>query len=111
MGGEAPQNKMKTQNLSPPKEHPDEEHSNKDPGDPVETGYKGDCQEDYLVILGFDFEKLYPSLRDMMAARAVYKAMEETEIEFGSVNYKDACKYISFNWSEAKLPAVTSGGS
>ena len=48
---------MKTQNLSPPKEHPDEEHSNKDQGDPVETGDKGDCQEEDLVVLGFDFEK------------------------------------------------------
>ena len=39
----------------------------------------------------------------MMAARAVYKAMEETEIEFGYVNYKETCKYISSNWSEAQV--------
>ena len=52
-----------------------------------------------MLIVGSDVEALYPSLEDIEVAEIIYKAVLESSVEFDSIDYREAVKYISMNWS------------
>ena len=66
---------------------------------------QGGCQETEgePVIVGFDFVSLYPSLEAEMAAKEAHDAVMLSTLEFSGVNFKEGCKYIAANSSEASV--------
>ena len=40
-------------------------------------------------MIGFDFVQLYPNIEAEEAAKAAYEAVMVSDLEFGSVNYKE----------------------
>jgi hypothetical protein len=59
-------------------------------------------QSEELVVVGSDVVSLYPSLTDIEVAVICYNAIMESNISFGSINYRQARMYLAMHMTEAE---------
>ena len=48
-----------------------------------------------MVVVGADVEALYPSLEAIEVANIVFRAVQESDVEFEGIDYMEICKYIT----------------
>ena len=60
---------------------------------------EAECQDKTQepVLIGFNFVQLYPNIEAEEAAKDAYEAMMVSDLEYGSVNYKEGCRYKAAN--------------
>jgi hypothetical protein len=54
-----------------------------------------------MVVVGADVEALFPSLEAVEVANIVFRAVQESQVEFKGVDYMEACKYIALTFDRA----------
>ena len=48
-----------------------------------------------MVVVGANIEALYPSLEAIEVANIVFRAVQESDVEFEGIDYMEICKYIT----------------